>query len=178
MVGELEKVADSQDAARTSLRSALDGLPAPLRELGRTPAIAAAMTDCAGDYGATADVLALSALDEDDSFPGAQRVFPDGYGQLADRLAEGLPVRLNTPVTAVSLRDPDHVVVETAGGSWTADKVIATVPLGVLKSGTIRFRVTGRPALMALGGGAAAAAAEDMTVERQSAAAAYLLRAV
>jgi monoamine oxidase len=77
-------------------------------------------------------------LDEDDSFPGAQRVFPGGYGQLAQRLAEGLPVRFNSPVSAISRRG-ERVVVEADGRQWTAGKVIVTVALGVLKSGAIRF---------------------------------------
>jgi monoamine oxidase len=101
--------------------------------------VAAALTDYAGDYSATPEELALSVLDEEDFFGGAQRVFPGGYGQLADRLAEGLPVQLNTAVTALSLRAPDHVAVDTASGRWRAAKVIVTVPLGVLKSSAIEF---------------------------------------
>ena len=138
VIAALERAADTKASGRTSLREAIDALPAPLRELTREPAVAAALTDYAGDYGATPDALALSALDEEDSFPGAQRVFPGGFGQLADRMAEGVAVRLNTPVTAVRLRE-DQVLVDAAGGQWTAAKVIVTVPLGVLKSGAIQF---------------------------------------
>lgn len=138
VVAYLEGVAEG-GAGRSSLRTAIDGLPARLGAVAREPAVAAALTDYAGDYGATPDELALGALDEDDSFPGAQRVFPGGYGQLTQRLAEGLPVRLNTPVTGISLHPADHVVVDTADGPWFADTVIVTVPLGVLKSGAVRF---------------------------------------
>ena len=46
--------------------------------------VEAAVTDYAGDYRATLDDLALRALDEEDSFAGAQRVFPAGYGQLTN----------------------------------------------------------------------------------------------
>ena len=139
MIGYLESIADTEGAGRRSLRAALDDLPPRLRALAREPAVAASLIDYAGDYGATVDDLALRALDEDDSFSGAQRVFPGGYGQLTQRLAEGLPVRLSTPVTGISLRAADHVVVDTADGQWRAKKVIVTVPLGVLKSGAIRF---------------------------------------
>lgn len=138
VIGYLEGIADGS-AGRSSLRAAIDGLPARLGAVAREPAVAAALTDYAGDYGATPDELALRALDEDDSFPGPQRVFPGGYGQLTQRLAEGLPVRLNTPVTAISSRAADRVVIDTADGQWYADAVIVTVPLGVLKSGAVRF---------------------------------------
>lgn len=140
VTGQLEDAAAAGRATgRTSMRAAIDALPPPARNLAAEAAVAAALSDYAGDYGATPETLALSALDEDDSFRGAQRVFPDGYGQLTQRLAGGLPIQLGTPVTAISLRDPDHIAVDTVTGRWRAAKVIITVPLGVLKSGAIRF---------------------------------------
>ena len=138
VIGYLEGIAGGS-AGRRSLRAAIDDLPKRLGDLSREPEIAAALTDYAGDYGATLDDLALRALDEDDSFPGAQRIFPGGYGQLTQRIAEGLPVRLRTPVTGISLRAADHIVIDTADGQWRAGKVIVTVALGVLKSGALRF---------------------------------------
>jgi monoamine oxidase len=135
----LEDAAVSDGAGRISLREGIDSLPPALGDIARTPAVAAVLTDYAGDYGATPEQLALSALDEEDSFSGAQRVFPGGYGQLAQRLAESLPVQRNAAVSAVSLTQKEHIVVDTVGGRWRAGKVIVTVPLGVLKSGAIRF---------------------------------------
>lgn len=135
-IGKLERAAAGGGADRLSMRAAIEALPPDFSD---DPAVTAALTDYAGDYGATPETLALSALDEEGDFRGAQRVFPAGYGQLTRRLAEGLPISLNTAITAVSLRGPDHVAVESAGGRWRAAKVIVTVPLGVLKSGAIRF---------------------------------------
>ncbi|MCW1958707.1 MAG: FAD-dependent oxidoreductase, partial [Mycobacterium sp.] len=135
-IGRVERAAAGKDSASMSMRQGIGALPP---DLSGRPGVAAALTDYAGDYGATPEALALSALDEEDSFAGAQRVFPSGYGQLAQRLADGLPVRLDAPVTSVGLRSPDHIVVDTAAGRWRAAKVIVTVPLGVLKSGAIRF---------------------------------------
>ena len=139
VIGVLERDAERAGSGGTSLRSAIDGLPPALAQLAGTPVVAAALSDYAGDYGATPQELALSALAEGDSFDGAQRVFPGGYGQLTQRLSDGLPVRLNTAVTAVSLREPDHIIVETTGGRWRAAKVIVTATLGVLKSSAIQF---------------------------------------
>ena len=47
-------------------------------------------------------------------------------------------MRYGTAVQAISLRD-DGVALEAGGQRWIADAVIVTVPLGVLKAGTIRF---------------------------------------
>lgn len=139
VIGYLESIGGKSGAGRTSLSAALDALPPDLRDIARTPAVAASLNTYAGDFGATPETLALSALDEDDSYPGAQRVFPAGYGELTERLAATLPVRRRTPVTGISLRDRDRVVLDTADGQWRAAKVIVTVPLGVLKSGAITF---------------------------------------
>lgn len=136
---ELEKAADAEDSGRIAMRAALDAMPPRLRDLARQPEVAVSLAEYAGDYGATLDDLALSAMSEGDSLPGAQRVFPAGFGELAERLAEGLPVHPGTPVTGISLRPGAPVLVDAAGEQWRAAKVIVTVPLGVLKSGAIRF---------------------------------------
>lgn len=125
----------AEDSPGTSLSAGIDTLPTTLR----SPAVLGGLTDIAADYGATPQQLALSALDEDDSYRGAQRILPGGYGQLADRLADGLDIRLSTPVTEVSLRNPDQVEVRAGSRTWTARAVIVTVPLGVLKAGAVRF---------------------------------------
>lgn len=117
-----------------SLADAVEELPKSLRAWAGGPGL----TEFAADYGATPDQLALSALSEDDSFPGPQRVFPGGFGQLTARLAEDVPIRFGSIVSAVSVRD-NGVVIDTGARTWAADAAILTVPLGVLKAGTIRF---------------------------------------
>ncbi|OZD10352.1 amine oxidase [Rhodococcus sp. 06-235-1A] len=70
---------------------------------------------------------------DDDAIDGDEVVFPDGYDELALRLTEGLDVRLGHVVTRVHWGD-DGVVVTTAAGSFSADRAVVTVPIGVLKS--------------------------------------------
>ena len=53
-------------------------------------------------------------------------------------LANGLPIALNTPVTAIMRRD-DSVIVRAKNRSFDGPAAIVTVPLGVLKSGAISF---------------------------------------
>lgn len=88
-------------------------------------------------YGVTADLLDAHGLD-DDAVDGDEVVFPEGFDGLPDRLAEGLDVRLEHVVSAVRWSE-DGVAVVTDHGDLTADRVVVTVPVGVLKSGTLRF---------------------------------------
>ncbi len=132
-LSRLEDVAE--DSPDTALSAGIDTLPTTMR----SPAVLGGLTDIAADYGATPQQLALSALDEEDGYPGPQRILPGGYGQLTDRLAGELDIRLSTPVTEVSLRQPGRVEVRAGDKTWTAGKVVVTVPLGVLKAGAIRF---------------------------------------
>lgn len=90
------------------------------------------------DWAADADVLAFPGFDDGEEFGGQQRAFPQGYGGIIDRLAKGLDIRLKTPIVSIE-HGGDRVTIETSGGAFEAERAIVTVPLGVLKSGTIRF---------------------------------------
>jgi len=62
----------------------------------------------------------------------------EGYGRLFARLAEGLPLALETAVTRI-----DHggraIRVETAHGTMTAARVIVTVPTSIIAQQKLRF---------------------------------------
>jgi monoamine oxidase len=83
-------------------------------------------------YGAWIEDLAAHGLD-DDSIDGDEVVFPDGYGRLAEGLADGLDIRLGAIVTRVEW-GPDGVAVQSSDGTFSAASVIITVPVGVLQS--------------------------------------------
>ncbi|MFT4258128.1 flavin monoamine oxidase family protein [Microbacterium sp.] len=87
-------------------------------------------------YGAWIEDLAAHGLD-DDSIDGDEVVFPEGYDVLATRLADGLDVRLEQTVTGIRW-SPD-VQVATAEDEYRADAVVLTVPVGVLKSGSLEI---------------------------------------
>lgn len=63
---------------------------------------------------------------------------PGGYGALIGKLAEGLPVKLSTPVARVDWSGAD-VIVETPAGRLTARRVIVTLPSNVIASGAVDF---------------------------------------
>ncbi|MEU3474789.1 NAD(P)/FAD-dependent oxidoreductase [Rhodococcus sp. NPDC006774] len=78
------------------------------------------------------DLLDAHGLD-DDAIEGDEVVFPDGYDRLAVHLAEGLDVRLEHVVTQVRW-GRDGVLVDTGSGTFSAERAVVTVPIGVLKS--------------------------------------------
>lgn len=80
------------------------------------------------------DLLDAHGLD-DDAIEGDEVVFPDGYDELAVRLAVGLDVRLEHVVRQVRW-GRDGVGVDTGSGTFSAERAVVTVPIGVLKSPT------------------------------------------
>ena len=69
---------------------------------------------------------------------GGDWVIHDGYSALVDALADGLDIRLGSPVRSIG-RSPSGVEVSTGSETFEASHVIVTVPLGVLKAGEIEF---------------------------------------
>ncbi|MEV4417789.1 FAD-dependent oxidoreductase [Catellatospora sp. NPDC049609] len=62
-----------------------------------------------------------------------------GYQSVVDALAEGLDIRLGHPVTRIETNDCGPVRVVTDRGDFHADRVLVTLPLGVLKHGSVTF---------------------------------------
>lgn len=94
------------------------------------------------DHGADAEEIAFSAVAALHEFSGDDVVFPDGMGQITDHLARGLDVRLEHVVLSVGHDDDGASVrVDTPAGEETlaADRVLVTLPLGVLKAGQVGF---------------------------------------
>ena len=69
---------------------------------------------------------------------GGNLVPAGGYRTLVDRLSAGLDVRLGTAATVVHDRG-SGVDVDSDGGTFEGDQAVVTVPLGVLKAGTLAF---------------------------------------
>ena len=90
------------------------------------------------ELGADPDELSLWEWDQDEEFDGEDVVFPEGYNQITDGLANGLDIRLGIKVVSISY-SADGVDVETSSGTYGGDKVIVTFPLGVLKQAEVKF---------------------------------------
>lgn len=64
----------------------------------------------------------------------------NGYSQVLTPLAKGAHIVFNTTVARIDYSHHKHVVAHAVDGrSWAGRMVVVTVPLGVLKAGTIAF---------------------------------------
>lgn len=92
------------------------------------------------EVGGPLDRVSLESLADGEyvELAGGDQVIDGGYATIVELLAEGLDVRTSTPVTAIDTTG-DVAVVRADGEDLEARRVIVTVPLGVLKAGTISF---------------------------------------
>ena len=74
-------------------------------------------------------------------FRGEEHFINKGYGQICQILADaGFPIVLSTEAKAIQYTTPDRVSLETkCGKTYEGDHLIVTLPLGVLKSGDVKF---------------------------------------
>ena len=91
------------------------------------------------ELGADISELSIMSYDGPSTFRGGDVVFPGGYGQVVDVLAAGRDIRLNHAVAEIDHAGAEVVISTGSGPRFGADRVIVTVPLGVLKAGTIAF---------------------------------------
>jgi monoamine oxidase len=92
-----------------------------------------------GTAAANIDQLSLAQYDKDLAFSGDNLMFPGGFDQVPKRLAEGLQIHYGQVVSAIDYDSIAVSVTTREGKQYTADYVIVTVPLGVLKSRSITF---------------------------------------
>jgi monoamine oxidase len=95
--------------------------------------------DCAADAG----TLSFRWWDDGYEVYGyGDSVFVHGFGALVDALARGLDIRLGHVVRAIEHGGTpgQPVAVVTDRGRFEADAILCTLPLGVLKAGTVEFR--------------------------------------
>ncbi len=91
------------------------------------------------EFGADIADLSIMSYDGGSDLRGGDVVFPDGYGQIIDMLAAGRDIRLGHAVAEIDHTADTAVVTTDSGTVFEADRVVVTVPLGVLKGGHILF---------------------------------------
>lgn len=84
------------------------------------------------------DTLSSVLYDEGEEFGGIEKIVTNGYDTIAGYLARDLNIVLNQRVTKVDYTESKVKVTHGTTVS-EADYVIITVPLGVLKAGSIQF---------------------------------------
>jgi len=114
------------------------------KKLGWSPAEVArldfrAHTEIEHEFGASLEELSAQYWDEGEELPGGDAVVPGGVGSIVEPWARGQDIRFGQVVERVQY-DRDGVRVKTAQGlELAAKKLIVTVPLGILKKGTMVF---------------------------------------
>lgn len=91
-----------------------------------------------------ADIRDLSALwfDNEDNFPGKDKLLLHGYKDLINGLAKDMKshIHLNHLVTKVDYQNKQAIVVSTDNNKkFIGEYVICTLPLGILKTGHVKF---------------------------------------
>ena len=139
LVKDARARADKADAD-ISLMAAIEGSQAwrKLSDHDRRVARLAINTRIEHDYAGDWSRLSAWHFDDGKDFPGGDSMITPGFGAITVHLAQGLDLRLATPVTAIAPLAAG-VAVTTTRGILQADHVIVTLPLGVLKSGLPHF---------------------------------------
>ena len=140
---ELEEVLGAGEGAGGSGGSLGDAFRAGVVATGVPPARLAGLgwaarseieLDLADDLGR----LSPLALEEGEELAGGDVLPLGGFRAVVAPLADELDVRLGHLVSAISRR-ADGVRVETSRGVLAADRAVCTLPLGVLRAGSVRF---------------------------------------
>ena len=90
------------------------------------------------EFSGALDEISGTNPDDSDEFSGDDVIFPDGYSALIDYLARGLDIRLEHVVEKISYTN-EGVIIKTSQSELLADRVIVTLPIGVLKHGSVQF---------------------------------------
>ena len=90
------------------------------------------------EYAADVRDLSMFWFDDAGEYSGGDVIFPQGYDQLTQQLADGLDIRLDESVQRISY-GADGVRVQTQSGEYAAQKVVVTLPVGVLQKGIVQF---------------------------------------
>lgn len=87
-----------------------------------------------------ADIRKISARywDEEQIFNGGNYLVTGSYVSILQGLAKDIDIKFNTHVTKINFENK-NIKITTDKGEWEAEKVIVTLPLGVLQSGEVRF---------------------------------------
>lgn len=96
-------------------------------------------SEIGAEYAADPQDLSAFWYDVAGGYGGTQAILPQGYDRLALQLAQGLDIRTDAPVAALRAV-PGGVEVRLAdGGTLTGRAAVVTLPLGVLKAGSVAF---------------------------------------
>ena len=97
-----------------------------------------ASTEIEHEFAGPIDDLSISAIEEGRAQRGGDALILSGYSRVAEALGDGLDVQLGAPAERIA-HSSAGVTVAGPTGEEAGERVIVTVPLGVLQAGTIEF---------------------------------------
>lgn len=130
--------ADFNDNLGAAITELVDDLEPDVAAIARYVATSVVEHEEAADI----DHLTLGSIEFGEEFSGDEIIFPNGYIGVLEPLAEGIAVQTGRVVSYLFHGDDqdDSVEIEFADGtSLEPDRVLVTVPLGVLKNESIEF---------------------------------------
>ncbi|KAG2712612.1 hypothetical protein I3843_04G125900 [Carya illinoinensis] len=92
-----------------------------------------------GWFAADADTISLKCWDQEELLPGGHGLMVRGYIPVINTLAKGLNIHLGHRVTKIVRRYNGVKVTVENGRTFVADAAIVAIPLGVLKTKSIKF---------------------------------------
>ena len=90
------------------------------------------------EYAGSAGSLSVHWFDDADEFGQSDVLFSQGFEVITDYLATDLQIELSQQVLEIQ-SFPTGVTITTSTAVFSADHVIVTLPLGVLKQNNVRF---------------------------------------
>lgn len=128
-------------AGQASLKDAIEADPHWAAMDGRARRILRHVvnTTVEHEYGGAWSELSARSFDEGDEFDGGDVLFSNGFGEIPERLARGLDIRLTHEVRQIAPIRGGVRLDFVNGLSFDALHAVVTVPLGVLKSGRLAF---------------------------------------
>lgn len=98
------------------------------------------------EYGGDWSEVSAWHYDDSKEFGGDDELFPAGFDQITAWLARGLDIRLGHTVRSLAPAARGVRITFADGAVLEADRVIVTLPLGVLRSGDVTFDAPLAPA--------------------------------
>ncbi|AIE73534.1 FAD-dependent oxidoreductase [Synechocystis sp. CS-94] len=90
------------------------------------------------EYASSLEDTSTYWFDADGGFGGDDAIFVEGYQAIVNYLAKDILIEFNQIVESIDYSEEIPTVI-TNQRTYTADQVIITLPLGVLKSGQVKF---------------------------------------
>ncbi len=91
------------------------------------------------EYGGDWSEISAWHYDDSQEFSGGDELFPGGFDAIPSHLATGLDIRTGHEVLSITPIAGGVRIVTTGGAEMNASHAIVTLPLGVLKAGTVKF---------------------------------------